>query len=290
MRLGRPCVSSCTLVWLSAALVLTPVLVSKSQPASSAECRSSATSAPSIGKATIYVYRKGSMVGAIALPSIFVNGDRLAELHNSNYALARVPVGMAAVAATQIPEGDFLDSRGNRFRLPGPKSNVSTLPGCEGLDFVRMWVLGDYSAVQRVDSKRCGDSLRAARARISVDLGSPGPSEEVINLCSLGFSRAGSAGRMSWTSGYDRGDVASCGRAIDGAIVMLNTTSQPVSTPTRISIDVESGKTYYIRWSVSSRGERSSSWMRRLEPKTSASFILRTKGEHNNKSRCRFDG
>ncbi len=63
-----------------------------SQQASSAE-RQPTPSSPSAGKALIYVYRVGSIVGAAGYDRIFVNTDYLGALHNSDYAQHEVPPG-----------------------------------------------------------------------------------------------------------------------------------------------------------------------------------------------------
>jgi len=57
---------------------------------------SNATAPPTpTGKALIYVYRQGRMVGAAGYDHIFVNSQYLAALHNSNYAQREVPAGTA---------------------------------------------------------------------------------------------------------------------------------------------------------------------------------------------------
>jgi hypothetical protein len=53
----------------------------------------SAASPPSADKARIYVYRAGSMVGAVGYDILFVNDEHLAALHNSNYAQCDIPPG-----------------------------------------------------------------------------------------------------------------------------------------------------------------------------------------------------
>lgn len=53
---------------------------------------------PAAGKALIYVYRIGHIEGAAGYWRIFVNGDFLASLHNSNYASREVPEGTVVFA------------------------------------------------------------------------------------------------------------------------------------------------------------------------------------------------
>ena len=56
---------------------------------------------PPSGKALVYVYRKGSMVGAAGYSRIYVNDDFLAALHNAGYAPREVPQG--TVVFTTLP-------------------------------------------------------------------------------------------------------------------------------------------------------------------------------------------
>jgi uncharacterized SAM-binding protein YcdF (DUF218 family) len=53
---------------------------------------------PAPGKALVYVYRQGSMVGAGGYDRIFVNGEFLAALQNSKYAAREVPEGTVVFA------------------------------------------------------------------------------------------------------------------------------------------------------------------------------------------------
>jgi hypothetical protein len=54
---------------------------------------------PVAGKALVYVYRQGSMLGAANYDRIYVNSDYFAALHNSNYAMAEVQPGTVVFAA-----------------------------------------------------------------------------------------------------------------------------------------------------------------------------------------------
>ncbi|MFO1500594.1 MAG: DUF2846 domain-containing protein [Verrucomicrobiota bacterium] len=51
------------------------------------------TAVPRDGKALVYVYRKGSMVGAAGYSRIYVNNEFLTKLRNSGYAPCEVPPG-----------------------------------------------------------------------------------------------------------------------------------------------------------------------------------------------------
>src|SRR5579864_154714 len=59
----------------------------------------------SASKATVYVYRKRSIVGAAGHPMIFLNRNFAGVLHVGNYAKAEVPGGNAVVTATVAFQG-----------------------------------------------------------------------------------------------------------------------------------------------------------------------------------------
>jgi hypothetical protein len=240
---------------------------------------------PAAGEATIYIYRVGSMLGALALPTIFVNGDDLATLKNSQYTRTEVPQGTAAVAAAQtqyiirystvaaaaahpeyLTDGvRFYDSKGVPVIIPGVSRVQRTLPGCEAMDFsglwadlVHRWILGEQGGqppLNPADTMRCQDSLRKAEAAMRAAYADPGPTGEVIQLCDLRYIGSGANAYETWTAGYDSADAHSCESDYSEALYLLTTDSVPAGPgPTRIAIPVEAGKAYYIRWSVSSRG------------------------------------
>jgi hypothetical protein len=246
-------------------------------------------SAPT-GEAKVYVYRIGSMVGALNFPMVFINGHLTGVLQNSHYVQAKVPQGMTVITAAQgeIRAGGvwLADSRGlgNGVFIPGPNRNLPTLPGCEGVDFIslradliRLWTLGEQVPMQRGDTTRCQETLRYDAARILEDLGKEGPTTEVIDLCKLQKVVVVAAKGLSWT-GYSREETASCADELSGALTLLRTTSVPAGPgPTHIAIPVEAGKAYYARWSVTFHGgkldlvdeETGAKHIRKLHPEKS---------------------
>lgn len=56
--------------------------------------------APPPGKALVYVYREGGIVGASGYSRIYVNGEFLAGLHRGQYAPREVPPGTVVFATT----------------------------------------------------------------------------------------------------------------------------------------------------------------------------------------------
>jgi hypothetical protein len=77
---------------LAAASVASAQQTEAAQDTNGAKGQSTASPAPA-GKALIYVYRQGRVVGAAGYDHIFVNNEYLAALHNSNYAQREVPPG-----------------------------------------------------------------------------------------------------------------------------------------------------------------------------------------------------
>lgn len=235
---------------------------SKPQSATLAAGQSAALT-PQTGEATIYVYRIGSMLGALARPTIFVNGDEVATLQNSRYALAKVPPGTANIAAAQIivlPDKiQVTDIKGDLVFIPGPNATFSTtashvLSGCEGTNFVslrselvRLWVLGKQGPVQREDTTRCQASLREVLAAMAANFPHRLVPVKAMQTCYLHPFGTGEA--------YNAEEVNACYSQFSAALKLLAIDTAPAGRgPTRIAIPVEAGKAYYIRWSVSSRG------------------------------------
>ena len=77
---------------ISAANAQPPAVAQETSSTSNSTVQSTA-SPPPAGKALIYVYRQGRMLGAAGYDRIFVNNHYLAALRNSNYAQREVPPG-----------------------------------------------------------------------------------------------------------------------------------------------------------------------------------------------------
>ena len=85
---------------------------------------------PNAGTASIYVYRQGSMVGAIGHPYVFVNDNFLAVLKTSNFVKAEMPPGPVNISATVAETKSDRDYGYLRRYLPPGLS----WPKCEGSD------------------------------------------------------------------------------------------------------------------------------------------------------------
>jgi hypothetical protein len=222
------------------------------------------TSPQSAGEATIYVYRGrrpgfGTLQGLDRYAAVFVSGNHYATLDPFTYMQAKVPQGKVFV----VGPGSMFIVRGRNvneeFRsyifnhgLPLTTGPWASLPECSGLDLRRaLFVSGAPVEAQRVDSTPCEGALQRAIARIEPSLTGSAPSKEATWLCGLRYysavSHADSRGFYSATAGYSREEVASCKTQMSIALAILKG-SFPVS---RIAIDVEAGKTYYVKWSYS---------------------------------------
>jgi hypothetical protein len=85
---------------ISAANPQQPTVSQETKGTSSATGQPTA-SPPPTGKALVYVYREGKMVGAAGYNRIFINNDYLAALRNSNYAQREVPPGTVVFATVK---------------------------------------------------------------------------------------------------------------------------------------------------------------------------------------------
>jgi hypothetical protein len=199
-------------------------------------------------EATVYVYRTGKTFGAALHARIFIGGDHQAILHLSNYLEAKVPQGKVFVAGT-------------------PSGNLASVPECAGPDIQLAFVSGAPGEAQREDLTRCEGALREAIAAISADLRSNYPSTEVIHLCNLKVS-AGMPWGYIHTVGYRREDAIKCQFEMR---IFLRLLKGSLTWPTRIAIDVEAGKTYYIMWSYTMRGGK----LELMDSTTGAKDILK---------------
>jgi len=247
-----------------------PDRASKPTPTSTAAVQPTATP-PSAGEATVYVYRPFQFSPVVHV-WIYVSGGHYATLDLFTYMQARVPQGKVFIwGLGSTSDGDtdqyYLDIHG----LPPPTGRWASVPGCAGLDLRLAFgalASGATADTQRTDTTPCKDALREAVAAIGADLGdtlnlpggpqilalnkggvafslgssssittwrSSGPSAEVIRLCNLQIQRRGR---------YNPDDAYDCHREMSAALAILAGTLPAA----RIGIEVEAGKTYYVKW------------------------------------------
>lgn len=209
----------------------------------------SAQAAPSDRKALIYVLRKGSMVGALLHPIIFVNDYLLAEIHNSNYAELNVAAGVIVLTETSSNSGDtglFGNQVGPNARVPGnpqsgrgrvsklgflqmpsPTGEWASLPGCLGLDWRRL------AAAPSADRELCYKAL-----------------VELNQECGSSVTKSGQGGRIVTTTW----SLPACNSKLGGsgdAVYLLDLALNPGNRlHEALRIEVEAGKTYYVEWSA----------------------------------------
>ena len=187
----------------------------------------SAPSVSSAGRATVYVYRPSNRDKDVELP-IYMNGHLVTSLEPSTYAKGVAPQGKLVVAA--------IDSKYQFFKYFERNGRWLSLPGCGTLDQYRLDSLGEVEVKQQEDLARCKDSLKKIQVMIGFAQSGGSGAAEMIRAC-------------NFTGGYNQLDLTNCDAEMDGA---LNFVSQTVggsyTPPARITIDVEAGKTYYLRW------------------------------------------
>jgi hypothetical protein len=197
-----------------------------SLPASSA-VEQSALSAPPAGKAMVYIYRPSNHDKDVQLP-IYLNGYYVITLEPSTYANGVVPQGKLVVAA--------IDSKYLFYSTYERTGRWLSLPGCGTLDQRRLDSLGEVAEKQKTDLARCKKSLSEILVMIGNAQSSGVASTEVIRAC-------------NFSGGYNQLDLTNCDTEMDGALNFVNqTVGGSYVPPPRITIDVEAGKTYYLRW------------------------------------------
>jgi hypothetical protein len=188
-----------------------------SQDSTSTAGQATASPMPA-GKGLVYVYRQGSIVGAAGRPLIFVNDDYRAKLHNSNYMLLEVPQGALDVTATV--------SLLEYGRFPPLIGEWASGPGCASVDWPRL-VAVPYATVAL-----CKDELTSLLARCGVKvLGGVPITWRIVPQCNYKLNGA------------------------DAAFNYIGLAMRPKElVHEQLRIEVEAGKTYYVKWSGSTSG------------------------------------
>jgi hypothetical protein len=192
---------------------------------------------PSPGNALLYIYRQGGMVGALGHPVLFVNDYLLAQLYTSNYAAMQVPQGSAAITATFAFQGKLV--------LPSPIGSWATLPGCVGLDWRRL------AAAPPADITLCRDGLSALYTKCSPIVTFSGCA---LPGCVLTKTVHVPACFSDLSGSNDAPFLLDIAQQLPGALANGLPRPPTVNLRTQLRIEVESGKTYYVRWSVTTSG------------------------------------
>lgn len=236
------------------------------------------------GRASIYVYREGSMVGAAGHPFIFVNDHFLAALRNSNVAKTDVVPGAVYVSATVSTTGKDPDHGFLRQSLPpdllwprcegtnkkavcgwdsASQSSAEEDHGCGKVDWTRV------EDAPKDDLKICAGELyntsasidhwlypRAKATAIALGMILPGSFGTYILVNGLTMRTGNSSWlRMCGPSPYPAPgsspeaaqELKSCQQKVAAALALTQLHNS-------LKLNVEANRSYYIRWSGSSSG------------------------------------
>jgi len=230
-----------------------PDAMVSNQPVNDAAGKAAEPPSPS-GEGTIYVYRTGSIVGALNLPIIYIKGDPLGEgeLRLSHYVQARVPQGTAYVASTIVRAGDL-----SLYDLAPNTKSLAPLSGCAGLDLRRIWALGLIDQVSLAQRTQCENALHEAVAEMDEDQRMKRMTVAGERLCGpIKSWRTSWSGKMTsdfYIVGpreFSTEDLTFCESVMNAGLAVLAGT---LRAPPHIELDVEAGKTYYLRWSTTTK-------------------------------------
>ena len=209
-----------------------------------------------VGMATVHIYRNEKRgFGNLSAPLVFVNDKFLGLLTEGGSTSVEVPQGTLVVTTTrnvaplEMPPPPLSGSYySNNANLPGSSSQFqswsSLLPECADLDWHQMRLVG----TQPPEIARCVSALNHAYGATARSLSLNSATDDVIKFCYHPFDLGG----HEWTPGYNRGYLLECQGYFYRFLSLFN---QQVSD--RIDIEVEAGKTYYIRWAPKDWGRRS---------------------------------
>ncbi|HYM05298.1 MAG TPA: hypothetical protein VEU11_01945 [Terriglobales bacterium] len=180
---------------------------------------------PSAGKALIYIYRPGRMLGAAIHFTVFINDYFLAEIHNSNYAAYEVPEGQVVVTTTVPITGKYLTAFNGlpSNNIPSTTGFWAALPGCADLDWGRLAL----APPEKIEL--CDTNLTA-----------------LYQECGATVTTTGCAGCVMITRTMH---VPKCNHRLDGsgnALYLLSLATMAHKLP----FTAEAGHSYYFRWSL----------------------------------------
>jgi hypothetical protein len=178
----------------------------------SAGAGQSAAQQPSAGMGRIDFYRRGRILGAITHFSVYVGDKFLAEIHNDTYASMEVPAGPVVITAASPITG--------KHRLPSG-GEWDSLPGCAGLKWRRL------ALEAATDIGQCRASLGALNDE-------------------CGGSNSTTAGGALRTLTIR---VPACNYKLHGSYYANELLAMAPLT-VRLPVEVEAGRTYYVRWSL----------------------------------------
>jgi hypothetical protein len=111
---------------------------------------------PAPGKALVYVYRQGKMVGAAGYDLIFVNNEYMAGVHNGNYAYREVPPGtlvFSSLSRLKVIPGAILEAE--LMKLQKEAKELFRMDVEAGKTYyIRIYVTGKGHKMELVDEER----------------------------------------------------------------------------------------------------------------------------------------
>ncbi len=181
------------------------------------------------------------MLGAFGHPVLFVNDYLLAQLQTSNYTYMEVPKGSVVVTATFAFQG--------HLAFPTPTGDWAKLPGCAGLDWRRL------AAASPTDVSGCRDGLAELFSRCSPKVTFSGCA---LPGCVLIKTTHVPACFSSLAGSADAPFLLSMAPQLRNALTNGLPHKSTGNLHLQLAIEAEAGKTYYIKWSVSTSGGKMS--------------------------------
>ena len=205
--------------------------------------RSAVLPSPSAGKSLICVYRQGRVWAPIdPYPSFYLDHEFLAKLRYNNYAVREVSPGKLLIRAASFGSAGRL-----AVHLPARLPYQSS---CTGLDSDHL------DAVDPGYVAGCVAELRKALSSLTAMFSEDwltGDALEQVPICRINPELWRDQAPDGQHRIYDRTQVGVCQNSVIFAIATL--TDRPVDWQragfTTFELQVEAGKTYYVKWTLS---------------------------------------
>lgn len=210
-------------IYLVFVVIISVLLTGYTTPAAKSKVQQ-----PSVGKARVYVYRLGRRDGTPLRFKVFVDGNFLAELDNSNYTTFQVSPGGVAIAASGF-------GLGHRIEIdPGP---WTLLPACAGVTWSPAYLSRVLNQTQLAEFANCQSALRSFSEELRPALRAGHTDGKVVQLCNL------------------RTSVGPLGPEYDGLALKFCYEKVLIAfDPLRVQINVIADQSYYVRWAIAPRG------------------------------------
>jgi hypothetical protein len=182
------------------------------------------------------------MLGVVGHPVIFINDYLLAQMHAANYTSVQIPQGPVVITATFAYDGQLsIPSPA----VPATAGSWAALPGCVGLDWRRL------AAASPSDITLCQKGLAGLYSECAPTVSYSGCA---LPGCVLIKTTRVPACYSSLNGSADAPFLLSI--AAQERDALANGLPHPHSgnLHLQLRIEAEAGKTYYVKWSVSTSG------------------------------------